>query len=347
MAGAIKRDLEAASRKSADEAKNAAARADACRKAIEGIDLDAEADAKKLQAELEAAVGEKSRLETKSAAHSTAQDAARISRDALNKRLADYKGPTLEHAAVAEKEARDALETCYVERAAAELAVLQAKQRLEAAQKASARAGDAVTDKERIREMAEQHAAGIIYFRETIDAAANLGPVNAGDIVRAKSQVDQCRQHVEQGAIVRRARQQAAEAEQFKQAVATHGAEADALRDAARAVDNVLSEVVSKAGVPLRVEAVNAGLRLTTQTGRGRTCFGELSDGERWRIGLDIAINAVGAGGELTIGQPAWQDLDKANRQAIAARAREAGVIIYTAQADEGELRAEVYNGTS
>ncbi len=338
LAGAIKRDLEAASRKAAAEATNAEARADAARKAAEGVDLEAPTDAKALQGELEAAIGEKSRLEASGAAAVTALRHAEAAKTALARATATYKGQTID-------DAHAALENAKVEADAACKAVGEAERALQAAR---ARSSEASAKRDQCvisLEAAHHHVNLTAEWQEQIDAAANVFPINPGDLVRAASAVDQCRQRVETGAVVRRAKAQLAEAEQFDRAKATHSAEAEALRDAARAVDNVLSDVVSRAGVPLRVEPVNLALRLTTETNRGRTCFGELSDGERWRIALDIAIKAVGAGGELTIGQAGWQDLDSANRAAIAERAREAGVLIYTAQADEGELRAEIFNG--
>jgi hypothetical protein len=146
--------------------------------------------------------------------------------------------------------------------------------------------------------------------------------------------------------LVRDARAKLAKAERDQADAAEHDRQAERLRQAAKGTDDVLSAVVAKAGVPLRVEPVDGRMRLVTDTrARGRTCFGELSDGERWRMALDLAIKAVGEGGEITIPQIAWEGLDPMNRQAIAEQLAEAGVIAYTAEADEGDLRAEVFNG--
>ena len=41
---------------------------------------------------------------------------------------------------------------------------------------------------------------------------------------------------------------------------------------------------------------------------RSATFYADLSSGERWRIALDIAIQAVGTGGLLVIPQEAWED---------------------------------------
>ena len=117
--------------------------------------------------------------------------------------------------------------------------------------------------------------------------------------------------------------------------------EATALRDGARAVDDVLSGIIQSAGIDLSVKVTDGRVRLVTETERGVTCFGQLSPGERWRMALDIAAEALGEGGELTIPQEAWEGLDDANRAAIAAHVQQLGIVAYTAESDAGPLRAE------
>ncbi len=111
--------------------------------------------------------------------------------------------------------------------------------------------------------------------------------------------------------------------------------EAKELREKARQTDEVLSEIVAEIpACPLRV----IDGRLVTNTKRGATFYADLSAGERWRIALDIAIQAVGTGGLLVIPQEAWEGLDPANRTAIDAQAKESKVVVLTAEcsADDG-----------
>lgn len=111
--------------------------------------------------------------------------------------------------------------------------------------------------------------------------------------------------------------------------------EAKELREKAKQTDEVLSEIVSDIpACPLRV----IDGRLVTDTKRGATFYADLSAGERWRIALDIAIQAVGTGGLLVIPQEAWEGLDPANRAAIDAQAKSAQVVVLTAEcsADDG-----------
>ena len=111
--------------------------------------------------------------------------------------------------------------------------------------------------------------------------------------------------------------------------------EAKGLREKARQTDEVLSEIVADIpSCPLRV----IDGRLVTNTKRGATFYSDLSAGERWRIALDIAIQAVGAGGLLVIPQEAWEGLDPENRAAIDAQAKAEKVVVLTAEcsADDG-----------
>lgn len=115
--------------------------------------------------------------------------------------------------------------------------------------------------------------------------------------------------------------------------------EAKELREKAKQTDEVLSEIVAEIpSCPLRV----IDGRLVTNTKRGATFYADLSSGERWRIALDIAIQAVGTGGLLVIPQEAWEGLDPANRAAIDAQAKAEKVVVLTAEcSDDSSLKAE------
>jgi ABC-type cobalamin/Fe3+-siderophores transport system ATPase subunit len=112
---------------------------------------------------------------------------------------------------------------------------------------------------------------------------------------------------------------------------------AQRLRKAAAAADSVLSEIVACESL-----CVEDG-RLVTDTARGATYFADLSEGERWKIAIDLAADRVGEGGLIVIPQVAFESLDPTNREAIAEHARRRRVNILTAEAADGELRAEAY----
>ena len=112
-------------------------------------------------------------------------------------------------------------------------------------------------------------------------------------------------------------------------------------RTGAARIDGILSEQINKLGVDL---AVMDG-RLYYDTSRGPTIYHELSDGERWRIALDIAIDVAGANGLLSIPQKSWEALDPANQLSIHEHCKRRGAAIVTAAAADGELRAELFEG--
>ena len=118
--------------------------------------------------------------------------------------------------------------------------------------------------------------------------------------------------------------------------------QADLLRGSARGTDEILSGLVGKANAKLRVEAG----RLILNTTRGKTYFAELSHGERWKLALDVAIEAVGPGGVLVCPQEAYEGLDPSNRRLIADHLAGTGVVMFTAEAsDDPEVTASVVSG--
>jgi energy-coupling factor transporter ATP-binding protein EcfA2 len=130
----------------------------------------------------------------------------------------------------------------------------------------------------------------------------------------------------------RKGLEMAEEAERLEQ-------ESVGLRRKARQTEELLSEIIADLGCPLR--CIDG--RLVTDTGRGPTYYAELSEGERWKLALDIAVQAVGQGGLIVVPQAAWEGLDPVNRSLIATHAKASGVVVVTAEADDGELAATEY----
>lgn len=119
---------------------------------------------------------------------------------------------------------------------------------------------------------------------------------------------------------------------------------AEANREAAIRVWDVVADHLA-AVMPRGLRVVNS--RLVVESGSKQVEFAELSDGERWRIALDLAIEAMGGAGLIAIEQPAWEGLDGNARSHIAQHAEDRGVVIVTAEADHGRvvggLRAELF----
>ena len=332
MAERIKRDLEAKARQEESQAEHAEGRARGAREAAAGVDLTAESDAAKLQAELEQSIRQESGVKAQSDAASKASLAAKVARDHLDDAESGYSGPAIADAQSTETAAKDAVERT-------EQAVHDAEAALERARQAFSMARTEYSHAVAGRKAAEQHEALVKQWREQISASIPAAPT-AQQLADAAARVTQARQLVEQGALIRQAAKHLLEADQHAAAAAKHRKQAEQLRHAAHGTDEVLSEVIAKSGSPLRVEHG----RLVLQTRRGNTYFHDLSAGERSRMAVDIGIDAVGQKGVLTLSQEIFEGLDPINREALASHAVERGVVILTAEASEDEeIRADVY----
>lgn len=137
-----------------------------------------------------------------------------------------------------------------------------------------------------------------------------------------------------------------AEANRYAEEAAQARADAEALRQAARGTDGVLAEMLARVA-PAGLTISDARLVLTLPDG-SRKFYAELSDGERWKIALDLAIDALGDARVLAISQLAWEGLDIDARREIDEHARRRQTVIVTAEADHDvvrELRAETFGG--
>lgn len=333
MAERIKRDLESNARKAEDQAEHAEGRARGAREAAAGADLASEDDSHVLQTALEGAIREESKLKSEAQASQKAAMAAKLAKDQIGDREARYDGPELTVAQHAEDIAK-------ANQSEAEAFVRELEEKLRTARERHKKTRNEYAAAIMVRKNAEHHESLIKQWRDQIAASIPAAP-SAEQLTDASDRVTRARQAVEQGALVRKAKEHIAEDLKQREAAQGHRKKAMQLREAAKGTDEVLSEVVAKTGSPLRVEAG----RLVLETVRGKkTLFAELSDGERWKLALDIAIDAVGDRGFLTIPQWAWGELQPRNRKAIAEHLRERGVLAYTAEAADGEgITAEEY----
>ena len=156
-----------------------------------------------------------------------------------------------------------------------------------------------------------------------------------------RKSVETARSNESAGEVQRKKHIDRAAAIKFADISAGHADWGKQYRTGAARIDGILSEQINKLGVDL---AVMDG-RLFYDTSRGPTLYHELSDGERWRIALDIAIDVAGANGLLSIPQKSWEALDPANQLSIHEHCKLRGAVIVTAAAADGELRAELFKG--
>lgn len=331
LAERIKRDCESAARKEESLSEHAAGEAKGARASAEGVSLGVETDPGVLQQRLEEAITRHSELAARrdeAAKYETQRSEAMRAFRALEEA---YDGQSVEWHREAVNIAENVVdvETERVRELERQLADARAKLELACTEKAAAI---------RALKAAEQHHEMKRQYVEIINRDAPKGPSD-DEIAAAEAAVTEARQAVESGAIARRAAAAIQTADELDQQAARHIRRAARLREAAKGTDEVLSELVSATGSPLRVEAG----RLVLTTHRGDTYFADLSHGERWKLALDIAIEAVGERGLLVVDQEAWEGLDPVNRAEIAEHVKGRGVVVLTAEAtDDDEITAEV-----
>lgn len=346
IADRVKRDIEAKARTVEAEVEHAQQRASSLLALNEGLDLEVEHDAEKLAeayADARAAV-ERRRAEVDryngevearaEAERALAEFDASAERSLSIPNLVDAEG--LARTALAEKKREHAEVEVEVERLQAALN--------SARNRATAVAGEvdvcvakldaavanvnAAKQREKERERLEK-AASAVLPASSPTLQLELANVEAND----------ARARMEHGVKVREGIKRKADADACLERAGDLRRRAEALRNAARSVDVVLSELVGRANRKLRVEAG----RLILDTARGKTYFADLSHGERWKIALDVAIEAVGRGGVLVCPQEAFEGLDPSNRRAIADHLRGTGVVMFTAEAtDSPEIEVAV-----
>lgn len=346
MAARVKRDIEAAARAEAQKAERAAQAAAAARDQAGAIDTTVETDEAKLQQALEQAIAHREALQAEATAAREANEAAKKAAARLHDLKTHRTGPTSAEAADSHNKARAerqererAKELAAAKVAELEAALAEARAELEKAETALTAAADAETaaaqsliqacEYDKLLSELEQQAADI---RQEIDSES---------LAQAAAAVDAARQAIEAGALARKALADLERAEALDAEAADHWRREAELRDAAHGTDDVLSEIVARTCDRLRVEA---GRLVTDTPRRGRTLYAELSEGERWRIALDIEIDAIGEGGLTTIPQAAWEGLDPQNRQAIAEHLKRRKTVAVTAEATDGELSATIYD---
>jgi len=326
MALRVKRAIEARARTESKEAERLDGLAEGLEVAAgdEGYAVDPE----EAQQELEAALAAKAKLDER----------GRIAIDATEARVkADESlaamGPRVDVVAAekAFQESEDAMaeDAAEVERIEAVLA--DAKTAAAASMLAHREARSAMTVARREDKLRSE-------LRAVLDGDAPDAP-SENDIADAEARIVAARERIAQAALSEKAEAQRGEARRHRaSANATRSREAE-LRDAAAGVDDVLS--IAVACDRLKVY----GGRLVVETERGTTPYAELSHGERARIAVDIAADRVGEGGLIALDQEVWEGFDPDNREAIAAHARERGVVILTAEATGGDLAAETFEG--
>ncbi len=326
MAEKVKRDCEKVAREEEKAADTATGKATALKQTADGIDLKAESDAAKLNAAYVAAIQEESRLKAEATAQQSARDASAKAKKSLEDAEANSQLPSVAEAQKAETAALKALGAASDACRAAYEAYEKAKEAKDAADAKAAKCQQELKAAKEFDQLSES-------WREQIAAGDALEGPSREDLEQASARVAEARAAQERGVEIRKAMENANAAKLAAAEAEKHATAAKTLRTIAGKTDDVLSAQVAKLGTPLRVD--DGRLLLTTD--RGPTFFGELSDGQRWKLALDIAIDVLGEHGLIFIPQWAWGEQPPSIKKAIAEQAREHGVLIYTAVVTDGE----------
>jgi len=324
MASQVKRAIEAEARREETKAQEAAAQMKANQAGAFGIDVTKEHDDSILRQQYETAVKKKSEIVAR--------------KDANDKTLKNAESAKLELEKL-RSEKKDLLSVAEAEHAVnvSEKKVESTRELLDAAQK-NYDAAVALRDKSKSQlQYAKTLEITMKKWEEQIVAAQNIEIITQKQIDSAFEKLGEAQIELENGVLIRKAKEFLAIADKEMAKHLAHLAKAKKLRAAAGNVDNVLSSLIKTPKLK-----INAG-RLVTKTDRGQTFFSDLSEGEKWRLAIELTAPVVGEGGLLVAEQNAWQDLDQKNKKEVAEICRKAKVVLITAEATNGELKAEIF----
>lgn len=321
MAAGLRRDLQAQARDWENRERESSAAGRALLAATGGEEAP-RGDLTHAQTELEEALKNEARITAEARERGVAHQQASEAREKLAEAATD--GPTVQAA-------RASLETVAAELQTARARVAQ----LETAHR----------DWTAALANAESHERALKSWEATIAAAESLPPISDEEVQAAKDRLQRARTAHAQATLARdhlekreRARKHLNNAD-LERGVATN------MRELADKVEAVITQEIQRIA-PAGLQ-VHDGRLVLDADGKSEL-FGKLSHGERWRIALDIALDALPKS-DLTkiivVSQESWEGLDPDNRRAIDEHAKARGAVVLTAEADAGDLRAEQFEG--
>ncbi len=338
MAIIIKQRLEAAARLAAKQEADCGCMAEACEISVEGVDLDVEADGEELQAAFEGAVERFAALDEQAKTAIKIHEEAGKASTALADAKAGYRGRTVDEASESDRLAELRREAAAAEVADREDSLSIAKRALADAEHMISLADGSLT-------AAKAHSDLTSRWQASIEAATGCEPPSVTDLNDAEAAKGKARQAVEAGRLARDALAKQGQAAGHRGEAEIHAAAAESLRDAARATDDVLSDAVNSETL-----SVVEGRLMTRTDDRGLVPYHERSEGVRCKLAIAEATKLIkrqNAFDEAVIVAPQelWQGLDPDNQRLVHEYALELGVTILTAEATNGELRAETFSG--
>lgn len=337
-------------------------RADECKKFLQGVarekESDAESYAHKQAAALQAAAGIDLTVET---------DPERLN-EAYVQATADYQKLVHEHDQRLERirvaqEAREKIEQAKAANVDSVEAATQAataamkhyqdacrhvsdlEKQLAVAQAEQESLGREALAADRNLKRSQAHESAMAAWESQVKASESLRPIPQEQVEAAKLTAQKARQAIESGALVRKAKEQLAASEDFLAAANKARGDAEKLRANAAKTDDILAAELKRIGCPWYPVEVPSGngtaRRLKTRhSRRGETLVSELSDGERARDAIDVALALSGKSDRPTVlilRQEQFEGLQPKVRAEIDQHAKERGVVILTAAASDDE----------
>lgn len=320
LAASLRRDLQAAAREAESVADAEGGAASAALALSCGVLGDAKADVDAARSALTTATVDHAKLVERGKAAADAVTRIAQSRAALDAAERDYSGPSVEQAQTVRGEWAKRVGEIEAELAQARESLSAATHQLTAA---------------------ESHAKSVAALRATL--AQTPEPVAAESILSAAASVNEARAAVDEAARTNERAAARRKADGHLAKSDTARVEAKRLREAADKCDAALQSILAR--VMPEGLSIHDG-RLIFERGGKVDQFGKLSHGERWRLAIDVALDAMptveGMPKVLVIGQEAFEGLDPANRAAINAHAKARGCVILTAECSDGDVRAIV-----
>lgn len=334
MAAKVKRDYEAAARMMENKAEKEFGTASGLYKAAESVDTSAQSDAAELQDAYDAARDEVTRLTEQAANYEHFAGRAQRAKQQLAEIEKCYSGLSV-------SAAKDSLSVATNAALAQSTVVAKLEEQLREERLKLERCDDRVERAEADVKAAVEHERMTEAARKAIDDMAGVEMPSDESQAAAAQAVRQAREALEQGVRIRDALKQKSLADQHKEAALDARRRAELYREAAGLTDEVLSSAIRCD--EMRVASVDGEARLVVDhPKRGKNVpFHELSEGERWRIAINLGADQVGEGGLLVIPQDAWESLDVFTRPVIDQRGKERKVYILapeaTRHADDGK----------
>ena len=186
------------------------------------------------------------------------------------------------------------------------------------------------------RDTIAAHHATLNKLREKV--ASGAAEVDLSELNAAIAKVEKAaklKAAIEQKAAVEKLRKDAAaERESAKKS----SEQAAQYRQSAEDVDLVLANAIKDIACGVRI----SNGRLWAKNSEGVEVYvSELSPGKRTTLAIEIAASSASGGEMGVLEQEAWESLDPVNQEYVIRRMIEKGIVLVTAECDEGELRAE------